>query len=98
MDGSTELGFSEFVVFVVVLKQIERKCRADRKFAKQLFVHGMGPYHSLVQEVAGPGLSLAPIFPTALSAQSKAPHSLRNSARRGVCLRCCALLPCAGLR
>jgi hypothetical protein len=54
MDGSTELGFSEFVMFVVVLKQIERKCRNDRHFAKQLFVHGMGPYHALVQEVSSP--------------------------------------------
>jgi len=38
-------------MFVVVLKQIELKCRNDRKYAKKLFTNGMGAYHALVQEV-----------------------------------------------
>jgi len=38
-------------MFVVVLKQIELKCRNDRKYAKKIFPNGMGAYHALVQEV-----------------------------------------------
>eukprot|EP00615_Pteridomonas_danica_P011765 CAMPEP_0114346930 /NCGR_PEP_ID=MMETSP0101-20121206/13474_1 /TAXON_ID=38822 ORGANISM="Pteridomonas danica, Strain PT" /NCGR_SAMPLE_ID=MMETSP0101 /ASSEMBLY_ACC=CAM_ASM_000211 /LENGTH=1430 /DNA_ID=CAMNT_0001483895 /DNA_START=53 /DNA_END=4345 /DNA_ORIENTATION=+ len=37
MDGDTELGFAEFVLFIVVIKNIELKCREDPDFALQAF-------------------------------------------------------------
>ena len=37
MDGDTELGFAEFVLFVVVIKKIETKCNLDPEFAIKAF-------------------------------------------------------------
>ena len=37
MDGDTELGFAEFVMFIVVVKQIEERCRNDEEFSKTNF-------------------------------------------------------------
>ena len=37
MAGDTELGFAEFVMFIVVVKQIEERCRNDEEFSKTNF-------------------------------------------------------------
>mmetsp|Transcript_56550 Transcript_56550/g.128212 ORF Transcript_56550/g.128212 Transcript_56550/m.128212 type:complete len:190 (+) Transcript_56550:1-570(+) len=36
-DGSSELGFAEFVLFIAVIKKMEGQCKADPSYAKELF-------------------------------------------------------------
>lgn len=38
-NGSTELGFGEFFLFVVVIKQIEAKCVNEPDYARRTFAN-----------------------------------------------------------
>ena len=55
MDGDTELGFAEFVMFVVVIKQIEEKAASDPMFAAAAFPRSAGARKFSISDAVGGG-------------------------------------------
>jgi len=51
-DGSTELGFAEFFLFVVVIKQIEAKCVNEPDYARRTFSNLSNRFISKEEEEA----------------------------------------------
>jgi len=49
-DGSTELGFAEFGLFVVVIKKIDMQCRKDAAFCRRIFKGTKNKYFTQAEE------------------------------------------------
>jgi len=81
LDGDTELGFAEFVMFVVVIKQIEEKAERDPMFAAAAFPKSFSTKKMAAAAASGGGAVKA--LPGSLDAKLNARNKLGDKGRVG---------------
>jgi len=81
LDGDTELGFAEFVMFVVVIKQIEEKAERDPMFAAAAFPKSFSTKKMAAAAASGGGAVKA--LPGSLDAKLSVRNKLGDKGRVG---------------